>query len=210
MGISDSHLGVPKQNDIWVLVSWPSIEYNIKGKVVASLKSGLWWVLWIYIYLWFVRAPKCSNYALTNLLFDLCRFVWVIEVFINLPSLIPKLQHSLLPSKCYEPRNTPQVHLLLLFTFGLIVESIKELGGAWNFNHLEECLIITKTYRLCQSVKLNGLVKSKFHRWRAPKSRGETHLRVSQSQVAESWDLEARSQLPTLERGRGSSWEPRD
>ncbi len=41
--------------------------------------------------------------------------------------------------------------------------------------------------------------------WRAPKSRGETHLRVSQSQVAESWDLEARSQLPTLERGRGSS-----
>jgi len=37
--------------------------------------------------------------------------------------------------------------------------------------------------------------------WRAPKSRGETHLRVSQSQVTESWDLEARSRLPTLKRG---------
>jgi len=49
-----------------------------------------------------------------------------------------------------------------------------------------------------------------YRNWRAPKSRGETHLRVSQSQVAESWDLEARSRLPTLERGRGSSWEPRD
>jgi len=48
------------------------------------------------------------------------------------------------------------------------------------------------------------------HIWRAPKSRGETDKGVSQSQVAESWDLEARSQLPTLERGRGSSWEPRD
>jgi len=47
-------------------------------------------------------------------------------------------------------------------------------------------------------------------RWRAPKSRGETHLRVPQSQVTKSWDLVARSQLPTLERGRGSSWEPRD
>jgi hypothetical protein len=46
--------------------------------------------------------------------------------------------------------------------------------------------------------------------WRTPKSRGETHLRVSQSQVAESWDLVARSRLPTLKRGRGSSWEPRD
>jgi hypothetical protein len=28
--------------------------------------------------------------------------------------------------------------------------------------------------------------------WRAPKSWGKTHLRVSQSQVAESWDLEER------------------
>jgi hypothetical protein len=46
--------------------------------------------------------------------------------------------------------------------------------------------------------------------WRAPKSRGETPLRVSQSQVAESWDLVACSRLPTLKRGRGSSWEPRD
>jgi hypothetical protein len=49
-----------------------------------------------------------------------------------------------------------------------------------------------------------------FRQWRAPKSRGETHLRVSQNQVAESWDLVARSRLPTLERGRGSSWEPKD
>jgi hypothetical protein len=46
--------------------------------------------------------------------------------------------------------------------------------------------------------------------WCAPKSWGETHLGVSQSQVAESWDLEARSRLPTLKRGRGLSWEPRD
>jgi hypothetical protein len=27
----DSHL-VPRQNDIWVLVPWPSIEYTIKGE----------------------------------------------------------------------------------------------------------------------------------------------------------------------------------
>jgi len=24
---------------------------------------------------WFIRAPKCSNYALTNLLFGLCKLV---------------------------------------------------------------------------------------------------------------------------------------
>jgi hypothetical protein len=55
----DSHLVVPGQNDIWVLVLWPSIEYTIKGKVVASPKSKPWWILWICVYPWFVCAPKC-------------------------------------------------------------------------------------------------------------------------------------------------------
>jgi hypothetical protein len=32
----DSHLGVPGQNDIWVLVPWPNTEYIIRRKVVAS------------------------------------------------------------------------------------------------------------------------------------------------------------------------------
>jgi hypothetical protein len=38
----NSHLGVPGQNDIWVLVPWPCIKYTIKGKVVPSpsLKRG--------------------------------------------------------------------------------------------------------------------------------------------------------------------------
>jgi hypothetical protein len=35
----DSHLGVLGQNDIWVLVLWPSIEYTLRGEVVASPKS---------------------------------------------------------------------------------------------------------------------------------------------------------------------------
>jgi hypothetical protein len=41
----DSNLGVSRQNDIWVLVPWPDIEYTIRGKVVASPKSELWCVL---------------------------------------------------------------------------------------------------------------------------------------------------------------------
>ncbi len=105
--IQDSHLGVLGQNEIWVLVLWPTIEYTIRGKVVASPKFGPWWVLWIRVYMWLVCAPKCSNYALTNLLFDLCRSVWIIEVFFNLLSPIPKLQHTLLPSKVCEPGSAP-------------------------------------------------------------------------------------------------------
>jgi len=40
----DSRLGVLGQNDIWVLVLWPSIEYTIRVKVVASPNSEPWWV----------------------------------------------------------------------------------------------------------------------------------------------------------------------
>jgi hypothetical protein len=71
--------GLPRQNDIWVMVLWPSIECTIRGKVVASPKSGPWWVLWVRVCLWFVREPKCSNYVLTNLLFCLCMPMWVID-----------------------------------------------------------------------------------------------------------------------------------
>jgi len=37
---------------------------------------------------------------------------------------ISELQHAFLPSKCYKPRR--------VFIFGLVIESIKELGGASN------------------------------------------------------------------------------
>jgi len=33
-------MGVPGQNDIWVLAPWPNVENIIRGKVVASLKFG--------------------------------------------------------------------------------------------------------------------------------------------------------------------------
>jgi hypothetical protein len=111
LGISGFPSG---QNDIWVLVLWLSTEYTIKGKVVASPKSELWWVLWVCVCSWFVRAPKCSNYTLTNLLFSLCKFVWVSELLVNLPSPILELEHAFLFSKCYEPRSMPQFFFLLL------------------------------------------------------------------------------------------------
>jgi len=59
---------------------------------------------------------KCSNYARTNFLFGLCRFVWIIDLLITFPSPIPKLQHALLPPKCCEPGNTPQLCLFPLFS----------------------------------------------------------------------------------------------
>ncbi len=38
----DSYLGVPGQNAILMWASWRGTKYTIRGKVVASPKSGLW------------------------------------------------------------------------------------------------------------------------------------------------------------------------
>jgi len=71
-------LKVPKQNDIWVLVPWPSKKYIIRGKVVASLKSRLWWILWIFcVCSWIVYAPKVLQ------LYTNQPVVWFMQVCVN-------------------------------------------------------------------------------------------------------------------------------
>ncbi len=76
-GFRDSHLGVLGQNAIWMLVPWPGTKSTIRGRWWFPPKSESWWVLWVRVCLWLVLAPNCPNYALTNLLFDLCKFAWV-------------------------------------------------------------------------------------------------------------------------------------
>jgi hypothetical protein len=54
----------PGQNAIWMWASWKGTKYTIRGLVVASPKSGLWWVLWIRVCPWLVLTPKvlkCTN-----------------------------------------------------------------------------------------------------------------------------------------------------
>jgi len=98
---------------------------------VASPKSELWWVLWVCVYPWFICAPKCSNYALTNLFLGLCRFVWVSEVLVNLHSPHPEaLEHPSTPKMLWTNEHAPTLSPSVVFTFGLVIESIKELGGA--------------------------------------------------------------------------------
>ncbi len=117
-------MGPPKSREsqlwefrhIWVLVPWPSKEYIIRGKVVASPKSGPWWILWVCVCPWLVRAPKCSNYALTNLLFGFCKSVWVSELLVNFLSAILELQHTPLPPKCYKLKSRPQLLFVPLFS----------------------------------------------------------------------------------------------
>jgi hypothetical protein len=114
-----------------MLVPWLGTEYTIRGKVVASLKFRLWWILWIHVCPWFVRAPKCFNYALTNLLVGLCRSVWVIELLVNFPSPHPEAPARPFTLEVLQANeHAPNLFPSVVFTFGLVVGSIKELGGA--------------------------------------------------------------------------------
>jgi hypothetical protein len=111
----DSHLGVLRQNAIWMWASWRVVENTIKGKVVASPKSEPWWVLWIRVCPCLVLAPKmlklCTNQHV----------VWFVQIQMNklvviLPSLILELQHAFLPPKCCELGSVPRLLVLPLFS----------------------------------------------------------------------------------------------
>jgi hypothetical protein len=53
----DFTLGVSGQKAIQVWVRRSNVENTIWGKVVASPKSGPWWILWVQGWPWLVLAP---------------------------------------------------------------------------------------------------------------------------------------------------------
>ncbi len=88
---------------------------------------------------------KCSNYALTNLLFDLCRSMWIINPLVIRPSPHPRASTCPSTPKVLRTREciaTP--FSSIVFTFGFTFESYDEFGGVslllffkcMNFNHL--------------------------------------------------------------------------
>jgi hypothetical protein len=59
LAISRLPFGCPEtKKTIWMWASWRGTRYTIRGKVVASPKSGSWWVLWIRVCPWFVLTLK--------------------------------------------------------------------------------------------------------------------------------------------------------
>ncbi len=117
VGISGLSLGRFKTK--WHLGAGPMARHKAyyKGKGGGFPKSGMWWVLWDCVCMWLVCAPKCSNYTLTNLLFGLCRSMWVIELLFNLSKSHPGAPTGpstpeVLRSKKHAPTPSPfDVHI---------------------------------------------------------------------------------------------------
>jgi hypothetical protein len=103
---------------------------TIKGKVVISPKFEPWRILWVRVCPWFIHATKMLHYALINLLFSLCRFVWIIDLLVI--HLNPHLEIPTRPftlEVLQTKECTPTFYPYVVFTFELAIESIKKLGG---------------------------------------------------------------------------------
>jgi len=73
---------------------------------------------------------KCSNYALTNLLFGLCKSMWIIDTFVTHPNPHPETPARLTTPNVVSQRAYPNPLSFCCFHLGLVIESIRELGGA--------------------------------------------------------------------------------
>jgi hypothetical protein len=92
---------------------------------------------------------KCSNYALTNLLFGLCKFVWIIDSLVTRPH--PHLGALARPStlKCYEPKSVPNSLSFYCFTLDPHLTRSRSLG-VHHSSLLEFCNILLM--RFCASL----------------------------------------------------------
>jgi hypothetical protein len=107
---------------------WLIIKNIIRGKVMASPKFGPQWVLWIYVCSWFVHAPKGLQPCTNQLVFGLCRFMWIIDpLIIRSNPCLRALAHPSTFEVLWVKEHTPNA--CTIFTFKLAFESFKERGG---------------------------------------------------------------------------------
>ncbi len=110
--------------------SWRGNKYTIRGKVVASPKSMLWWVLWVRVCPWLILTPKVFQLCINHLVFGfvhVCVSNWCLSLF-----LVPSRSSStpLYPQSATSQGACPDSLLFRYFQSRLTLESIKELGSA--------------------------------------------------------------------------------
>jgi len=125
----DSNLGALRQNDIWVLAPWLDTNNNIRGRwwFPPSLGRGEYYES-MFVCVSSIHQ-KCSNYALTNLLFGLCRSVWVIDLLVTLLSPYLKAPTcTFILEMLRAKERTPTPHSFVLFALDSHLNLLKSLG----------------------------------------------------------------------------------
>ncbi len=100
-----------------------------KGEGGGFPKSRSWWVLWVRVCPWFIRAPKVLHYALTNLLFGFYKSLWISDLLVTHPS--PYLGAPTRPSTLEVMRVrecTPTLHSFDVLTLDSHLSLLRSLG----------------------------------------------------------------------------------
>jgi hypothetical protein len=93
---------------------------------------------------------KCCNYALNNLLFGLCRSVWIIDWLVTPHLRVPT---RLLPPKVLRARERARtLYPSIVFTYRFAIVFAKEFGGAC---HNLSLGLMTKA-RVCKGASQEG------------------------------------------------------
>jgi hypothetical protein len=106
-------------------------KYTIWGKVVASPKSGPWWILWVRGRPWLFLAPKvlqpCANQLVCWFCANLLKWVNFLSLF-----LVPSRSSStpFYPSKCWKLGSVPWVpNLSIVSILRLNLNLWKDFGA---------------------------------------------------------------------------------
>jgi len=118
-------------NDIWMQALWLGTKNIIRGKWWLPPNLGHGGSLESVFARGLFVHQKCFNYTLTNLLFGLCRSMWLIDLLVIRPNPHPKaLARPSTPKMLRAKEHIPTLYPCIVFSFGLILEFIKEFGGA--------------------------------------------------------------------------------
>ncbi len=99
-----------------------------KGEGGGFPKSKPWWILWVHVCSWLVRAPKVLQLCTKQLV---VWFVWIIDSLITCLNPHPgALAHPSTPEVLWVQECTPIFSFYVVFTFDLAFESFKECEGA--------------------------------------------------------------------------------
>jgi hypothetical protein len=93
----DSSLGVPGIKAISMRIRWSNAENTIWGKVVASPKSGPWWIKWVRVAHGLSQHQECFQRWTNQLVVGFVVGCEWVNKFGPFPSPIPEPQHAPLP-----------------------------------------------------------------------------------------------------------------
>jgi hypothetical protein len=103
----DSSLGVPGIKAIWMRVQRSNAENTIWGKVVASPKSGPWWVKWVRVAYGLSQHQECFQRWTNQLMVGFVVGCEWMNKLVPLPSPIPEPQHAPLPLSVLSVGSVP-------------------------------------------------------------------------------------------------------